>query len=211
MRRAGATIRAAAEWRTNGELIADVARLGYLDGAVLDCTYGLGTFWTDWQPELLTRCDLDPAKSPDVEGGCDFRALPFSDAEFDAVVFDPRYKLNGTPSDPDARYGADAVKGWQDIHTEIREGIVQCARVLRVGGRLLVKCQDQVCSGAVRWQTDEFTAHTLALGFVKVDAFLLLGTARPQPMTGRRQKHAHGRPSALLVFEKLQPPQEALL
>jgi len=189
---------AATRWPTNGHLIADVARLGYLDGSVLDVTYGLGTFWREWQPTNLVGTDLDPAKSP---RGCsaDVRFLPFVAGSFDAVVFDPPYKLNGTPTATlDGRYGVDVPATWQERHELIRSGITECLRVTR--RYLLVKCMDQVCSGAKRWQTMEFTRHAEDHGARLVDRFDLLVTPRPQP-AGRRQVHAQGNYSTLLVFE----------
>jgi hypothetical protein len=82
------------------------------------------------------------------------------------------------------------------------DGLTECSRVLKIGGHLLAKCMDQVCSGQVRWQTDVLTARAVELGHRKVDRFDLLGGGRPQP-NGRGQVHAYGRPSTLLVFRKL--------
>ena len=197
------TVLAAHRWPTNGHLIEAVAQLGYLrrEWPTLDCTFGEGVFWKQWQPDRLTRTDLDPAKSPDHPAGLDFRRLPFITGAFDAVVLDPPYKLQGTPAsgDMDTRYGTTAAATWQDRHQLIRDGITECARVTsRV---LLLKCQAQVCSGAIRWQDLEFAAHAATVGLDLVDRFDLLGTSRPQP-EGRRQVHAHGRPSTLLVFRK---------
>lgn len=202
------TVLAAHRWPTNAHLIADVAALGYLrkEWRTLDVTYGEGVFWRRWQPDRLTRTDLDPAKSPDHPDGVDFRRLPFVTAAFDVVVLDPPYALRGTPASAgmDARYGTDVVSSWQDRHQLIRDGITECARVAsRV---LLLKCQPQVCSGAVRWQDIEFVNHAATVGLVLVDRFDMLGTARPQPARTRAdgkpsvQQHAHGRPSCLLVF-----------
>lgn len=192
---------AAYAWPTNAHLIEACATLGYLgeDRATLDCTYGKGTFWKRWKPSSLTATDLDPAKSPSVPVGVDFTAMPWPDEMFPAVVFDPPYKLNGTPSAPDERYGADVVRSWQDRHGLIKRGMTECRRVLAPGGYLLVKCQDQVCSGKVRWQTREFADHGEALGLELVDRLDRLG-GRAQP-AGRRQVHAHQRPSSMLVFE----------
>lgn len=80
-------------YRHNGELIAAVARLGYLrpEHHVLDPTHGKGVWWRTWQPNKLTAHDIDPAKAPD--GPADFTALPYPDDHFDAVAFDPPYKL----------------------------------------------------------------------------------------------------------------------
>lgn len=192
------TVLAANRWKSNAELIADVAKLGYLDGWVYDCTYGQGTFWKLWRPEppeeftysdLYTSCAVD------------FTDMPWADKTFDAVVFDPPYKLNGTP-DPtvDTRYGVQSQATWQQRHALIRAGLWECCRVAK--RYVLLKCQDQVCSGKVRWQTRIFADHAEGLGFEQVDRFDMLGHHRPQPMEGRTQKHAHGRPSTLLVFER---------
>lgn len=87
-------ILAAAKRATNADLIVECHQLGYLrdDDRVLDPTYGLGTFWRDWRPADLVACDLNPAKSP-LGVSVDFTALPWEDEAFDAVVFDPPYKL----------------------------------------------------------------------------------------------------------------------
>lgn len=196
-----APVLAFGDWPTNAEMIEDCARLGYLrsDWKTLDPTYGLGTFWKRWRPTDLVMCDLMEAKSP-IGYSVDFTALPFADRSFDCVVFDPPYKLNGTPDEAvDARYGVHVPTRWQDRMVLIRRGIEECARVLG-DGYLLLKCQDQVCSGRKRWQTDEFTKHADLCGLGKVDR-LDLDSYRPQP-NGRRQVHARTNTSTLLVFKR---------
>jgi hypothetical protein len=194
------TVLAAHAWKSNAELIADVARLGYLDGRVLDATYGeCAVFWKKWQPADFTGHDAK------IDGR-DFLHLPYPPESFDAVVFDPPYKLNGTP-DPkvDARYGVDIPARAQDRVDLILHGAVRLSRLVRPGGHLLVKCMDQVNSGRMWWQTDmvnNVVCSQLERRFEKVDRFDLLGKHRPQPMDGRTQKHAHGRPSTLLVFRR---------
>ena len=203
---------AARRWRDNGYLVADLARLGYLrsEWLILDPTYGSGTFWHRWQPRppgRLVACDLVPSRSP-LGSSVDLRHLPFRSCSFHAVSLDGPYKLNGDP-DPevDARYGVDVPATWQERHQLIRDGMTEAVRVLRPGRRvadggvLLVKCMDQVAWHHVRWQTDEFTRHAEDLGLVKIDRFDLLGHARKQP-EGRKQRHAHGRPSTMLVFHR---------
>ncbi len=202
------TVLAAHTWRNNAELIADVARLGYLHGRVLDPTYGLGTFWKLWKPDELVACDIDPAKSP-IGYSVDFMAFPcvagIEPGSFDAVVFDPPYKLNGTPDGAiDSRYGVHEVRTADQRMDLMVHGAGRLKYMVRVGGHVLVKCQDQVNSGRMWWQTDMIS--NIVRGdlrqFVKVDRFDLLGNHRPQPMDGRTQKHAHGRPSTLLVFKR---------
>jgi hypothetical protein len=190
-------------WRSNAYLIADCARLGYLreEWTILEPTYGYGTFWKVWHPPHLIGCDLDQSKSPDGRS-IDFTKLPWPDRYFDAVVFDPPYKLNGNPSDTDGadeRFGVDRYTGWRDRMDLIRRGLTECERVLG-DGYLLLKCQDQVCSGKVRWQTVDFTNHARSIGLGLVDRFDLL-RYRAQP-AGRRQVHARRNTSTLLVFKR---------
>jgi hypothetical protein len=192
---------AANRWPTNGHLIADVAELGYLDGTVLDATHGRGTFWTIWQPERLITNDFNPTLSADHHQ--DYRAFDFLDGSFDATVYDPPYKLNGTPTNDamDDRYGTG---GEKYVPTRVRmenilDGARECYRVTR--GFLLVKCEDQVVSGDVCWQTDLITRAVEDTGGRKVEEFYFLNTPRPQP-SGRSQRHASRNLSTLLVFAR---------
>lgn len=191
------------EWSTNGDLIADVARLGWLSDelTVLDATYGRGRFWTKYRPPLLVGVDIDPAKCPGGDS-VDFRRLPFPDRSFDVVVFDPPYKLNGSSQlgGFDEDYGvAGAPVTRQERMRTIAEGAKECARV--AARHLLVKCQDQVSGGKMRWQTDAVTAIAYAAGFRKADRFDFRSKGMPQPGT-RRQQHARHSVSQLLVFTR---------
>jgi hypothetical protein len=193
-------------WRNNAELIADMPRLGYLrdEWFILDPTYGLGRFWTKWRPRNLHASDISPALSP-IKPAIDFTKMPWPSRFFDAVVFDPPYKLNGTStgkgaSAADVRYGVTEYAPQADRHTLITDGITECVRVLKVGGTLLIKCQDQVCGGKVRWQTREFADHAESLGCRLVD-MLHIQSYRPQP-PGRRQQHARRNYSTMLVLRR---------
>lgn len=202
------TVMAISEAKNNAELIVECVDLGYLhaDWHTLDPTYGLGRFWSKWQPTNFRRHDLDPQRAPD--GPMDFRLLfnHYDAATFHAVVFDPPYKLNGTggshPSDE--AYGV-ATQGipWQARMLLCTDGIYQCARVLKPGGYLLVKCQDQVCSGKVRWQTLEFAHYARSLSIYPCELvdMLHLASYRPQPQ-GRRQVHARRNYSTMLVLRR---------
>ena len=170
---------------------------------MLDVTYGLGVFWSSWRPDRLVACDLDAAKSP-IGYSVDFTNLPRDfQGQFDAVVLDPPYKLNGTP-DPkvDERYGVHEAVAWRERIVLIRDGMVECYRALKPKGYMLVKVQDQVCSGKKRWLTDNATEQAVRfMAMEKVDRFDMLTTPRPQP-EGRRQIHSLQNYSTLLVFQK---------
>src|SRR5688572_16542597 len=103
-------IYAISPYKSNAELIEAAAKLGYLkrEWVTLDPTYGNGTFWKLWRPEALYCHDL-------AWTGMDFTNLTYQDSHFDAVVFDPPYKLNGTPTPGvDTRYGVQVPTRWQD-------------------------------------------------------------------------------------------------
>lgn len=198
---------------SNARLIADVHTLGYLrdDDTVLDVTYGEGAFWKEWRPRQLTAHDIDGDKAPD--GPADFRHLPYDDYSFDVVVYDPPYKLNGTPGHAsDDRYG---VGGPKYVSTTSRvslvlEGAIEAARVAR--RHVLVKCMDQVVSGRVRWMTDEVTAQMAAVGMAKLDRLEVHGYREQPP--DRRQVHARRNSSSLLVFDRptrAKVPKDALM
>ena len=201
-------VMAVARWNSNAELLVSVARLGYLrkEWRTLDPTWGVGTWWKAFRPDDLVASDLVLEKSPCGES-VDFRKLPHEDASFDAVAFDPPYRLNGRPHEGDARYGTDVVASWQDRMELIRDGMTECIRVLRPDGILLVKCMDQVCSGKVRWQTIEFANHAAEHECELVDQLHPVG-GRPQPERTRKdgkpsvQHHARRNISTLQVYRK---------
>lgn len=192
------TVLAIDTYKSNADLILACRDLGYIEGVVMDPTYGMGTFWSKWKPDGVYT-DLDPLKSPSG-GSIDFTAMShYADREFDTVVFDPPYKLNGTPNDAvDNRYGVHEPTRWQDRMGLCIQGIGECARVSKKW--LLVKCQDQVCSGKVRWQTIQFAFHAEAQGFELVD-MLHYVAYRPQP-EGRSQVHARRNYSTMLVLRR---------
>ena len=199
------TILTATAWPTNAELIEDVARLGYLSGQILDCTYGYGTFWKNWRPaeDRFVACDIDEAKSP-LGVSINFCKLPFNSERFDSVVFDPPYKMNGTsrPEDraADERYGVHIPARWQDRMQLICDGLIECMRVSR--RYVLAKCMDQVVSGRKVWQTATLYQTAWNYHYRLVDRFDMLVTPRPQP-EGRRQVHTQAIYSTLLVFERI--------
>lgn len=189
-------------YTSNADLILACRDLGYLDdeATTLDPTYGYGVFWSTWRPRLFVGCDIDPTKCFNSDPH-DFRELDWPTGHFDRVVFDPPYKLNGTPSDCDERYGVHVPARWQDRMQLCTDGITECVRILKPGGYLLVKCMDQVVSGQKRWQTHIFARHAETLGCRLIDQLHLLTTPRPQPQ-GRRQVHAQQNYSTMLILQR---------
>jgi hypothetical protein len=199
---------AATAWPTNAAMIADVARLGYLqaDWHTLDPTYGRGRWWTQWRPVSLVAHDL-------ILDGVDFRHLPEPDATFDAVAFDPPYVSVGgraTTGLPDMhdRYGlTSAPTSPAGLQRVIDDGLREVARVTKPGGMVIVKCQDYISSGKFWAGTHRTLTSALSVGLEQVDRLEHVGGVRPQP-PGRRQVHARRNLSTLLVFRRTPEPLE---
>jgi hypothetical protein len=199
------TVTVQAVVRTTAEAIEGAHRLGHIsdDDVVVDTTYGRGRFWTRWRPARLLAFDRNERQG--LTGRADLRALPLADASVDVVAIDPPFKLDGTSAlgDFDDAYGLTGGYVPRAARSALYvAGIADARRMLRTGGRLLVKAQNQTSSGALRWQYDDVVGAAVDLGFVRVDEFYINGARRRQPMDGRRQVHAHGRPSMLGVFWK---------
>jgi hypothetical protein len=183
----------------NAALIAKCATLGYLRPGdhILDLTYGFGGWWTKWKPTAgVVSNDLYVA---DAQYHADFVDPPSWMVNYDVVCLDPPYRLRGTP-DPafDTRYGTQNKATEVDILSLLTMGAAAAVRCARPSGIVLIKCQDQVCSGRIVWQT-QYVIDALK-GHVTLEDRFDMPPARPQP-AGRRQLHAR-RGSTLLVFRK---------
>lgn len=190
-------------WRTNAAMIADVRRLGHLPDAarVVDLTYGKGNWWREYKPQHLVAHDI-------ARNGVDFRTcVGIGDRTYDVVALDPPYVPKGgrktsTLTDMTARFGMDTVPRTLPEHRAMMEdGIVQAARILKPGGRLLLKCMDSIWSGKVYPSTVYCTEAAWAEGLVLVEKLVHVGHAGPQP-PGRREVHARRNESYLLIFKK---------
>lgn len=195
-------VKAVDEHRTNAGLIDEAYTMGYIGERVLDLTYGDGAFWEgaclDGDTKIRSVWTNDLFKPADY---CyDFRCTEFNSAEFDTVVFDPPYKLAGTPASGamDDAFGTDIERSRPEVYALLVGGLAECSRISKKW--VLVKTMDQVSSGQVRWQTDIASDVMRALEFRKVDSLHLTG-GRPQP-AGRRQVHVRRNFSSLLVFKR---------
>jgi hypothetical protein len=182
-------------------LIANAARLGYLDGPVLDLTFGRGAWWTVWRPFDLMAFDGD------------FTDTGIADDAAPVICFDPPYISTGTKatsSIPDFydRYGVGELSGWMAVRRLMEAGLAECARILAPGGWLLFKCMNYVESGRRVWNVHYFAHYgQTVLGLRLADEFVHLSGGGAQPDTNldgtpRVQKHTRQVHSNLLVFAK---------
>lgn len=201
-------ILAAHNWPTNGDLIADVAKL-YIapDALVLDVTYGKGKWWTKYRPRHFLAHDL-------ALDGVDFRELPHEPLTFDVVAFDPPYVAKGGRdtsgiADFDDRYGLkDCPRTPAELQEYINLGMTEAWRVSRHGGIILQKCKDYISSGELWHGVWLAKQHGFGLGLRLEDEFIHVTSPGPQPTRNRdgserRQVHARRNCSHLLVWRRL--------
>ena len=199
--------------QTNADLLFDAMRIGWVGELVFDATSGQEVFWQRWRPAELHTNDLHVSSAhwcfdylkpwegqtlPEVGGTVDGADLV---GAFDTVVFDPPYQLNGKPTDfYGSRYGlAGRVRVPQRL-AEIRQGAVNCARLVAPDGTLLVKCMDQVSLFEVHFQT-QMVIEAIA-GLKRFKLLGLLELTEPKPRTQDKQVTPRFNRSTLLAFHR---------
>ena len=195
----------------NAAMIASVAELYVKDGQrVADVTYGRGEFWQGVETQRFELLASDLITTPTKQ---DFRRLKYEDGSLDHLVLDPPYMHNAGRPMVEARYkNAETTKGMYhaDIMRLYGQGILEAWRVLRVGGMLWVKCQDEIESGIQRWSHIEIYDTAMWVGLGARDLFILVRQGKPT-IQHKRQLHARKNHSYLWIFEKPDHPKRKAL
>ncbi|MDM8279660.1 class I SAM-dependent methyltransferase [Ligilactobacillus agilis] len=122
---------------------------------ILDACCGSRMFWyernephttyMDIRKEILTCKDRGLKREIEIKPDivADFRDMPFADATFDLVVFDPPHLIKaGKESWLAKKYGTLDLMSWK---SDIQQGFSECLRVLKPNGVLLFKWnEDQI-------------------------------------------------------------------
>lgn len=198
----------------NAEVFAKVMSLHVAPGAVVaDVTFGKGVFWKnipEGRYELLAS---------DLKSGIDLRSLPYPDNSVDCVVLDPPYMeglfrrsvdhlagsgshaafrenySNGAESKEGAKYHAAVVALYL-------QGAAEAARVLRPGGTLVVKCQDEVSANTQHLTHVEIINELEKRGYFCRDLFVVVRQNSPAVSRMKMQVHARKNHSYFLVFTR---------
>jgi tRNA G10 N-methylase Trm11 len=173
----------------------------YLRGKVADVTYATGAFWRKAKRQFtLLRSDLS--------SGVDLRRLPYAAASLDGLICDPpffRHSLTAYLHAPqmERSYGLSTAPKSHSGILELYFGAgKEALRVLRHGGYLVLKCQDEVAGGRQRFTHIELLLLIEKLGFRAVDLFVLV-QKRVLPISrGNQQRFARKNHSYILVFRK---------
>jgi hypothetical protein len=160
----------------NDDLMAEVCALWVKpDDIVLDVTYGNGSFWKKLE---------EPTMSHDIAiDGVDFRDLPEDNDSVDVGVFDPPYRpSHGSTASYgyEARYGIiQSINTINDVLNLYESGILSLHRVIKPGGRILVKCQDMSYSNRLHLVTLDVMRLMINAGFDVADQFVLVSGTGP--------------------------------
>ncbi len=128
----------------SSEAIEALLSLARANEPILDVTYGSGTLWKG-STRNVVGVDVELGRAKTICGS--FMKLPFKDAAFSTVVFDPPFHPYVNSAEQ-ARY-----RGAGNNEKELREifekGLYECWRV--TSHHLLVKCQGFIHNHKPQW------------------------------------------------------------
>jgi hypothetical protein len=197
-----------AQQGTNDELFPGILSLYVEPGSTIaDITFGKGIFWKRVDTKIYNL------KKSDLSTGTDCRALPYRTNSIDCVVFDPPYMHTpgGTAHVGHQHYekyyrNNDASHPIKKYHEAVLDLYFRTAdeahRVLRSGGKFIVKCQDEVCANRQRLSHVEIINEYANKGFICEDLFVVVRRNKPGMSRVVRQAHARKNHSYFLVFWK---------
>lgn len=200
----------------NSELFPQILKLHVaLGSTVADITFGRGVFWKNVPPGAYK---LLPS---DIKLGKCWKSLDYEDQSVDAVVFDPPYMEGLYRKTKDALAGSGTHSAFQQAYSD---GSVQPAkterkyhdavleaylsvmpevkRILKPGGRFIVKCQDEVSANRQKLTHVELIWAYEAMGFYCKDLFVIVRRNAPVISRLLKQEHARKNHSYFLVFQR---------
>jgi len=201
----------------NADVFPTILKLHVAEGAkIADVTYGKGVFWRNVDTD---KYDFHPS---DLADGIDCRDLPYDGESFDAIVFDPPYMEGFFRRGSTVKAGAGSHNAFRDHYSngdeapkqgggkwhaavvELYEaGGREAHRVLRDGGVLIVKCQDEVSANRQHLTHVEIINSYAGMGFFCKDLFVLVRANKPGMSRVLKQVHARKNHSYFLVFVKI--------
>lgn len=178
----------------NSDLMPKVLKMYAKEGDVIyDVTYGKGVFW---KKAIMDSYDFWPT---DLSTGVNFKSLPYADKSGNILILDPPYMHGGATVKKSIN---DCYKNLNTSHESVIRlyagGILEAARVLKKGGLIWVKTQDEIESGKQRMSHCEIIQLLQMFGFIIQDMFVLVNEGVPT-MREDYQKTARKNHSYLII------------
>ena len=198
----------------NASIFPTILSLHVPEGSTIaDVTYGTGIFWKNVD---VTKYKL---LASDAKTGADCRQLPYENESLDCVVLDPPYMEglfrrekghlagggNYAPFRSTYSNGLETTAGPK-YHEAVLDlyfkAGAEALRVLKRGGKFIVKCQDEVSANLQRPTHVELINWYEGLGFYTKDLFVVVRSNKPGISRLVKQEHARKNHSYFLVFAK---------
>lgn len=193
--------------RTEKSLLKDMFSLWFRDGIEADFTYSKGIMWKHLVEEKKPskRFDIEPKDKMTTWADIGKR-IPLKNNSIKSGIFDPPFVIKRPVKNPkNLGIIAGRFASFKDINTLWnfhKNAIEEIYRVLKPGGRVIVKIQD-ITDRRSRFSSNEMYNFAVNIGFAPVDKFQLVKKARlPLAATVKVQKHARKVLVDYYVFEK---------
>ena len=172
---------------------------------ILDATVNEGRFWRG-STRRVVGMDIDCIHKPSIVG--DNLKMPFANAAFDVVVYDPPHIPNqgrDRSKDFNQRFGL-IVKSWKDNNYSLSHTfpmfLSEAYRVLRQEGILLCKITDYVHNHRYQWAHIELVRAAQELYFCPCDCIIKIRKAPIIDPKWKISHHSRRQHCYWLVFRK---------
>jgi len=186
------------------QILKDIMHLHTKDMIEADFTYSKGIMWKELGKEPKKKFDLNPQTSDTVKADTT-NLKDVKDSSIKSIMFDPIFLVKGkrikpTKSKMVSRFGG--FKTIDDLWAYNKKSLSEFHRVLKPGGKLVVKTQDIIQKQAF-FTSSEMYNHAVAAGFKPIDRFIYVRSSRmPLAPNIKEQKHARKAHVDFWVFEK---------
>lgn len=146
---------------------------------ILDVTHNAGKMWKGCSYRPAHTMDINPAYEVDTVG--DFKAMPFEDASYSAIVFDPphlpnAHATNGRKTGHADVYGTrmqEAARSGDNISALFAPFLAEAKRVLEPQGIVLAKLRSTVHNHRAQWEHVEFVNAVRAASLTPCDELII--------------------------------------